>query len=91
VIGGRRANGDCDRLIILGEFASAVAAFADYYWAGQSSCNQERFVAEVARGAIWIDAHIAAGFAAVSAREHVKRDAVLLEEFAEHNHEGRLA
>jgi len=58
-----------------------VAAFADNYWASQPSCDQEWFVAEVTRRAIRVDEHGAASSAAVSAREYVKRDAALLQEF----------
>jgi hypothetical protein len=69
-------------LIFFGEFAGLVAAFADNDGAGQPSCNQEGFVAEVARCAIGIDFHRAVRFATVSAGENVECDAALLEKFA---------
>jgi hypothetical protein len=76
---------------LLGELPRLVAAFANYHWAGEASCDQEWFVAEVTRSTVRVDEHGAMSFAAVSAREHVECDTALLEKFTEHYYERGLA
>src|SRR5438552_15733716 len=53
--------------------------------------NQNWLIAEFLCGTIWIDHEHAACLAAISAREYIKADTALLQQFPKQNHEGSLS
>lgn len=59
----------------LGDYSGRMAAFADNDGNPQAARDQQRLVAEVGRVAIPLDHQHAASSAAISAGEHVERNA----------------
>ena len=76
---------------LLGQSPGGVAVFADDDRHSQLARDQQRLVAKFARRAARIDQRHARGLAPVAAREHIERNAALLQQLAQQNEERRLA
>ena len=68
-----------------------MAVFADDDRDLQAPRHQQRFIAEIARGAGGIDQGHASGLAPVAAREDIEFDASLFQQLAQKQHKRRFA
>ena len=68
-----------------------MAVFAYDHGHAEPAANEERFIAEIAGGALRIDKGNAAGGTAVTAGEDIESDAASLQQLAEKNHKGSFS